>query len=625
MRKSRILNFMVKNKWLIILLTVHVFGILFFYGAIDFFNQNPIYNYDYPYHLYYCYEAQHYYSEYHSWGYNPFFKAGSPSGIILDNELFKLICSLFSFQHQIIFIKIWVVLILCLLPVLMYYSSLNFGLGKNTGVVSILVLLVYLYNDYFTNSVVSYGMFNFLFGSILSVFYLSLFFRYIFKKERRIIIFLFVTFPFMFLVHLSSVIIFFIPFLLMYFFYIKKLTLRDNLLIIALILIALFIIIFWIILPFLAHFKPYLEDSNQYFQIKSFKQVITDFYYSSGGYNSGVQYIKSSIIILGFLGMFRGGYKNRLFFIFLITTLILFVITYLHNLVSILNFLSNIQPYKFIIPSLFFLIVPCSDVIVRVYKKIKFNKVNKLKIIFYIMFVLFIIFQIINVQVFNQPIEHKLSTETPDNYQNLIKWIKENTTNRGRVLFEMGISARKMFNIPSVLYGLISFETNREILGGLHWESSLKHNFPSITANEIFGKGLNIKDEKLMEYLKLYNVGWIIVQSPVLKSNLDKRSLFKKVTKIGNLNIYETGMNLSFLIGGEGVVTSDFNKIKIKSLQTQEDDVILKYHWQPTLNADNVSLSRVFLLDDPIGFIRIEKDKDINSVKIYNNYDSKEE
>jgi hypothetical protein len=216
---------------------------------------------------------------------------------------------------------------------------------------------------------------------------------------------------------------------------------------------------------------------------------------------------------------------------------------------------------------------------------------------------------------------HKLFTEPPSDYLNLIEWIKENTDDRGRISLEMGLIPHEMFNKPSFINGLISLKTNRQIVGGPHRFPFFKHDFPALTKDEIFKKEWNVSDEDLLDYLNLYNIGWIIVRSQELKNNLDKRKgLFKKSTKINNFKIYEVDTNLSFIIGGTGDVIADFNKIKIKNLKAQEKDIILRYHWHPTLKAKpEFKLEPVFISDGPIPFIKV-LEVNTSEFEIYNSY-----
>ena len=636
-KKNKILKFVIKNKYLMLLLLLHLLGILFFYNAIDFFNSNPIYNYDYPYHLYYCEIAKNYHASSHSWGYDPFLRAGHPSGIKLDNELLQLFCTFIPFISSITLIKIWFVLFLFLLPLLIYKSSLNFGFNKKTAIISMLIFLLYLYNNQFINKIIYYGMFNFLFGSILSLFYLSLFYSYMIKKEKKTAIFLLLTFPLIPLMHSSTLITFFIPFLLLYLINIKKLSLKNNLAILTPIIISLLILFFWIALPFFNNIMSSLVNTTQFYQVNSFKQFAMDFYCNSFDKCplEGYDFIKLPLILIGLLGTFKWYKKNKLFYLFLPFSVILIIITYSHNIIPIFNFISNIHPYKYIVTLMLFLTIPAGNYIINFSKKISLNKFN-LKTAFFFLFLALIIFQIIYTQTLSQPM-HGLFTDQPEDYPRLINKINEKTTKQGRILIEVDISPSHMFDKPSILYGMLSLETERQLLGGPHIYPTTKYDFPALTFRKIFNKEWSLSDEELSTYLDLYNVGWIIARSRETRTHLSGKylknnSLFKSRDRFSlnyyegekyyKFHLYEVNRNLSFIIGGTADVEADFNRIKVKNLKTKNKEIILKYHYHPTLKAtDGLKLEPVYMQDIPIPFIKV-LGINTNEFEIYNSYKS---
>ena len=394
------------------------------------------------------------------------------------------------------------------------------------------------------------------------------------------------------------------------------------------------LLLFWVIFPFLTQIKPYyIYESNQYFQIDNLTEFFSDFFYSANKWNVGFQFIKTSIIILGLLGIFKYFKKPKIFYFFIFQFIFLFLITYLHNIIPWFNLLSNIQPYKYAFPLILVLIIPCSIFINKSIKKFKYNKFN-LKHIYISIFILLILVQVFDNHLIH-PIKQKPFTEPPDDYVELVEWVKENTNNEGRILFEMGLPSSNMFDKPSFLYGLFSLDTNRQILGGLHGYSPFAHNFPSLTQDRIFQKNWNINDKELMNYFELYNVGWVIVRSKdsrirMYEKYINNSNLFKNRTKLAlryyeekpysKFNIYEINRNLTFIFGGTANVSADFNLIKINNLKSNRKDIILKYHWHPTLKATKgLKIKPVYILDAPVPFIKVTG---INTpeFEIYNSY-----
>ncbi|MBC8294807.1 MAG: hypothetical protein H8E55_03290, partial [Pelagibacterales bacterium] len=133
----------------------------------------------------------------------------------------------------------------------------------------------------------------------------------------------------------------------------------------------------------------------------------------------------------------------------------------------------------------------------------------------------------------------------------------------------------------------------------------------------------DLSNKKLINYLDLYNLGCIIAKSENSKKNLYKRYkkiFFIKFIKIDDFQIYKTNITLGFIIGGTGDIELDFNKIKIKNLEIKNKDIILKYHWHPTLKEKSgLKLEPVYILDMPIPFIKILNVSD-SKLEIYNSY-----
>jgi len=252
----------------------HIFGVLFHFGVKNLFNSKPIYNHDYPYHLYNCYQSSHYYAQGESWGYNPFFNAGYPSGISLDNDLFQLLCFYCSFLgNSILLMKIWLCFILILAPLFIYYSSRNFKFDEKTSLISTILCLLYLYNDPFLNSVIYFGMFNFLFLCFLSVFLLSLLFRYTYDSSRNLHLLLIIFLPLAMFIHSASMLCFPLLFVAFYAGNSKKVSIYQHLFILILLGSSLIIFFRCIGLPYIAQSKKYIiYDSSSYlFQIENIK------------------------------------------------------------------------------------------------------------------------------------------------------------------------------------------------------------------------------------------------------------------------------------------------------------------------------------------------------------------
>jgi hypothetical protein len=93
----------------------------------------------------------------------------------------------------------------------------------------------------------------------------------------------------------------------------------------------------------------------------------------------------------------------------------------------------------------------------------------------------------------------------------------------------------------------------------------------------------------------------------------------KKIAEIDRFTIYEVIGNYSFFLKGQGRVFADYNRIELKDLVAENNEVVLSYHWMKQFRTEPpVTLEKALVGDDPIGFIKlIDPPKEL---VIYNAY-----
>ena len=635
MNNSRFLS---KKFWFYALFLTHLLGVLFYFGIIHTINPRPIYNHDYPYHLYQGWESKPMILRGYSWGYDPFFMAGFIHGTTLDNDLVSLVAAFLPLQGQIYLIKIWVTFVLLSLPLFIFLSSRNFGLDEWTSFVCAIILLIYLYNDYFVNSTVFYGMYNFLFGNIFSLFNLSLFYSYFSYAKTKILLLLCITLPILLLVHTAVWLIFFIPWIILYLACFKRLSIQQHILVLGLVMGSVLLIFFWLFLPFKVHILPYMSELNvarEIFQINNIEQIFQDFLYKPSSTHEHLQIIKTIIIILGIVGFKRLAKDKPLKIMLGISSLLFFVLSFFHNMLPF-PFLSLLQPYKFIISLVFFLTIPCGKLLKESLSLPKIVRRRLFVKFIYVIILFTLVGSIIYIHAL-APTQHALFTTPPQDLIEIESWIKQHTTMENRIMVESSLPVESLFDKPSFAYGILVINTGRQLLGWAHWTCVLSNNFPSITENKIFGKDLSsVQEKELADYLELYNVGWIIARSNNAKKYLyniyRNGNLFEDLHTIGfikgkeklwRFTIFKVKNNPNFIFGGNADVSVEMNRISIKNLRIQDKDIILKYHWHPTLRSTHgLRLEPVYLMDAPVPFIKV---RNVNTPEfdIYNSYNAK--
>ena len=197
----------------------------------------------------------------------------------------------------------------------------------------------------------------------------------------------------------------------------------------------------------------------------------------------------------------------------------------------------------------------------------------------------------------------------------LVNRIMELTDASGRILIE---DSRHV----EVYWGsnfLAVLPSSREFIGGPHNCMQVIHRFASFSDGEIFFKRIErIGIEKFMEYMDLYNIKWAFVHSKDSKEYFESYSqYFKKISSYEHIDVYQINRQTSYFVEGGGNIKSSLDKIKITN--ASKGNIIIKYHYLETLKScPEVDIEKFYMLDDPVGFIKINNEKGYDMIKIYN-------
>jgi len=199
-----------------------------------------------------------------------------------------------------------------------------------------------------------------------------------------------------------------------------------------------------------------------------------------------------------------------------------------------------------------------------------------------------------------------------------IAWTRNNTTKGGRILFEDRINWEDGYNLVP---GLLALRSDREFIGGPYWDLSQSHAiFSTYVDGWLFGRSIDtFPVAELRDYLDLYNIQWVACVSDISVTYLDSHpETFQRTTTIGPMKIYAVARSTSFFQQGTGDIDAGFNRLSLKQMQVGEQ-VVLRYHWQPSLkSSDGSPIRGVRLLDDPNEFIAlVPRSADLT---IYNSY-----
>ena len=170
-----------------------------------------------------------------------------------------------------------------------------------------------------------------------------------------------------------------------------------------------------------------------------------------------------------------------------------------------------------------------------------------------------------------------------------VVWVQQNVPKGARVLVEHGGLGERLAR-----------EAGVEVMGGF-----VERNLAHAEANffRVF-KGRTAGHEELAQYLKLYNIGWVITQQP--RADVDAApDLLAPLPQVLGFRVYRTRSQVSALIRGRGKVRASMNLIEVKATLPR-DDLLLSYHFHEALRCEpNCRILREAVTPGRVGLIRV--------------------
>jgi hypothetical protein len=201
----------------------------------------------------------------------------------------------------------------------------------------------------------------------------------------------------------------------------------------------------------------------------------------------------------------------------------------------------------------------------------------------------------------------------------LTDWLKKNTTDEARVLFETSMD--RIYD-EAFVAGFLAMETKREFIGGPFiyappvgfWNgnpfgrSISELPTDNFSEQKKFHKGRPISElptDVFSDRLKLYNIGWIVSHFVASKAYFDQHPLLDLVAQHGQLNLYRVNQEHSYFLEGRGRVTQrKLNRIDLNEITGE--NITLKYHFVDGMISDPPTiLLPVIRPGDPDPFIRV--------------------
>jgi len=616
---------------LILIFIVSFYSITIFLKPQDIFSNSPIYTDDYSMHFSHCLSTKRFLlPEGKCWGYDPFFLAGYPSGALVDadNKGWEMLFFIFSPLSEGFAFKLYLISFLLLYPFFLYGAARNFNLSETQSLLASVLGVLYFYLS-LTVDFVYWGMLSYTFMCFFSLYIFSLFYK-LFERFswKRYLILTFLS-SLLLLMHILSPVHLFIPILILYLLNFKKLSPVHHGLMALMGVVILLANSYWLI-PTIKFFddktaRP--ENYNFSLQIDSIsefinvyvKQKISKLYRRSPELNN--TFIEVILLLFGICGLstWWKEKKLKLFLPFAGGVFFIFIVAYYG---SHTKFFPQLQPQRFTVPMNLFLIIPASVGISLVLQNIfKGKSVTTILFISSLTFALLVGPVLKPLKIIYRDKLYRLNCEFPAPAKDLLNWLEANTTPEGRILLE-----DSEFDTDHQYYGahlpaLFPEYVKREFLCGPRPKYPIKHSYASFTAGLLFEKKIgDYSLDDLQQQFNLYNVKWIVCWSEESEEYFNHfPEYLMKLQEIDKFTVYQVNREPSFFIKGKGLVKSDYNRLELSHVVPQDSEVIINYHWMKYFKTDPPrKLERVFVGNDPVGFIRIVDPP--KSLVIYNGY-----
>ena len=181
----------------------------------------------------------------------------------------------------------------------------------------------------------------------------------------------------------------------------------------------------------------------------------------------------------------------------------------------------------------------------------------------------------------------------------LTDWIRKNTTDEARVLFET--SPGRIYDDAHVP-GYLVLATHREFIGGPY----VFMHHADFWDGKVFGRPISeFTADAFSDQLRRYNIGWVVAQSISSVAYLNQHHSLELVAQRGQFKIFKVNQAHSYFLEGSGkVIQRKLNRIDLGNVAG--DAVTLSYHYVDGMVSDPPAvLQPVMLQGDPQPFIRV--------------------
>jgi hypothetical protein len=618
---------------LVAVIAIHIGLIAYFDYPLISLNPEPISGGDFDIHIGQSWHIIEAIEGWHkTWLYDPHLVAGYPVGTVSEannNAWTLLTWCLWKLglpkgtAHNSFLLLAHVLL----LPV-MYFSARLFGLRRWASVVAMAMGSALWFFDSFCHWMWWIGTVAYAMVSFLTLLSLALFYRFIQDRRFWLALLTAISVGIGVLVHAFSFLILVWPMAALYIRAFRTLSIKEHAYVAIIPVITFAINFFWIIdslgfIKYILNSGYYLKASIAFFFADFFGLLLNT---STSGVIANrtafrFLFLGASIVML----VIWKRSQDKRFLPFAIGIGVLFGVAYLG---AYLKPLTQVQPYRYILPGTFLLPVPAAALIERVWgNRMRFRPPG----VFYAAVAILCIpgFQHLSSDILyyfsdqmprvppteeGVPIYYSSSGYLPHqvfrhSYKDVMDmglsdWINHENDGIGRFLVQFGLLGERLI-----------WKTDAEIIGGFPYRN-LAYTYSNFFRPR---EDLDYKNpEVIREYFETFAIKWVITDYP------DRRLLYAfglldLYQSVGGHQIYRTNVKIDLFASGSGRIRSKTNVIEVEGTKPQQD-IVLRYNWMHTLVCEpHCVIERAPNKFSPIGFIRVPAPHPTNFV-IRNGY-----
>ncbi|MBN1163408.1 MAG: hypothetical protein JXB45_02405 [Candidatus Krumholzibacteriota bacterium] len=606
---------------LAVILGTHLVATLFFFPPEDIINPRPVLTLDHSVHFYQAQRAREmFWSSLRFHGYDPYFMAGYPGGTIfdIDTKGVELWCALLRFIDTARAYKLFILLGYMLMVFTLYGGYRRLRYRFDESIYALLVVLAFWHWGRPQAGEFRYaGMFAFLLVSHLS-FYIAGLYRSFLSQEpvKRF----YILGPLAFFIHPTAAVILPPAFLALFFTDRRAVPpgrehLRWERRVLSKLALWCLLIVganaLWLI-PFFRYLDIKVP-SETFFQFKGLGGMLKVLIKPGN--------LPALFLIVlagtGFMLLLQEKRFSSLAAPVATSAFLLFLAAF----GIYIPLFDQMEPGRFLLPALIFM-APLSGAGCRALMEAAGRIIPPPRLRYRVktaaLVVLLLCAPVFALIASREYFRYTLSTTFTPEVERLIEELKRNTDRSGRLMIEDG-QARTFGEclLPSIL----PLYTGVEQIGGPYPYAFIKHNFTTFQGSRAMGVPLSrMEPDRMLEYLRLYRVRWILSCTPVCREYLRRIPGVRVIWTAPDFCLGEVPADS--LYAAEGfTVRATYDRIEVsispENGQLPPENIVLGYHWDRGLRVDPPArISPVMRLEDPVPLILLEP-RGERRIKIY--------